>query len=60
MAIKNIDKSKKTAVLVMYQAFYVIGICAGLFFTGIFLSFIGLKLGFIFVSIFGLITSAFL
>lgn len=44
----------------MYQAIYAIGIFAGPFFTGIFNSFIGLKAGFVFVSLLCLITIALL
>jgi len=57
LAIENIAPEKRATAMGAYQAIYAMGIFAGPFFTGIFNSFLGIKAGFYFVGVLGLIAT---
>ncbi|WP_251028758.1 MFS transporter [Bacillus sp. ISL-18] len=55
LAIEKIAPEKRATAMGAYQAIYAIGIFAGPFFAGIFNSLMGIKAGFYFVGILGLV-----
>lgn len=57
LAIEKIAPEKRATAMGAYQAIYAIGIFAGPFFAGIFNSLLGIKAGFYFVGILGLVAT---
>ncbi|WP_205180546.1 MFS transporter [Neobacillus cucumis] len=57
LAIEKIAPDKRATAMGAYQAIYAIGIFAGPFFAGIFNSLMGIKAGFYFVGILGLVAT---
>jgi DHA1 family multidrug resistance protein-like MFS transporter len=58
MSIEKIAPEKRATAMGAYQALYAIGIFAGPFFAGIFNSMLGIKAGFYFVGVLGLVATA--
>lgn len=57
LAIEKIAPEKRATAMGAYQAIYAIGIFAGPFFAGIFNSLMGIKAGFYFVGVLGLMAT---
>ncbi|MEH7119670.1 MFS transporter [Neobacillus vireti] len=57
LAIEKIAPEKRATAMGAYQAIYAVGIFAGPFFAGIFNSLMGIKAGFYFVGVLGLLAT---
>ncbi|WP_026568545.1 MFS transporter [Bacillus sp. UNC41MFS5] len=57
LAIEKIALEKRATAMGAYQAIYAVGIFAGPFFAGIFNSLLGIKAGFYFVGVLGLLAT---
>lgn len=60
MSIEKIASEKRATAMGSYQALYATGIFAGPFFAGIFNSFLGIKAGFYFTGVLGLVAAIFI